>query len=384
MSTDNKIYLDHNATTPVEPEVLKAMLPYFTEHFGNAGSDHSFGWYAEDAVETARMQVAKLVNCRPVEIYFTSGATEAANLALFGFCENLKVKGNHIITCKTEHKAILEPMEELERKGFAVTYLNVDGEGNIDLHQLEESFTPKTILVSLMYANNETGLIHPIKTIADIVHGRNAALMVDMTQAVGKIPVDLKNLDIDLGVFSAHKMYGPKGVGALYVNKKKQLKLEKILFGGNQEKGMRPGTLNVPGIVGFGAAAASATNKIIEEGNRLLKLRNRLENQLSKVDGLQVNGQKQDRLPNTTNISIHGIDGSKLLRHFKNLAVSRGSACNANLVSPSHVLKAMGHSDELALSSIRISSGRQTTEQDIDNAIEEICSVVDRLKTVSL
>ncbi len=330
--------MDHNATTPVEPEVLEAMLPYFTEHFGNAGSDHSFGWYAEDAVETARMQVAKLVNCRPVEIYFTSGATEAANLALFGFCENLKVKGNHIITCKTEHKAILEPMEELERKGFAVTYLNVDGEGNIDLHQLEEAFTPKTILVSLMYANNETGLIHPIKTIADIVHGRNAALMVDMTQAVGKIPVDLKNLDIDLGVFSAHKMYGPKGVGALYVNKKKQLKLGKTLFGGNQEKGMRPGTLNVPGIVGFGAAATIAEQNLATYQSCCLSLRNLLESRLKDIPGVTLFAEGSERLSNTLYFSLQGYDADTLLMSLdrQGFAVSSGSACGTGQQGQQH------------------------------------------------
>lgn len=381
---DNRIYLDYNATTPVVPEVLDAMLPYFTKHFGNAGSDHAFGWFAEDGVETARAQVAKLVNCRPIEIFFTSGATEAANLAIFGFCNEQKEKGNHIITCKTEHKAILEPIEELERQGFEVTYLNVDSEGNIDLDQLQEALTPKTILVSLMFANNETGLIHPIKTIADIVHVRHAALMVDMTQAVGKIPVDLKTLDIDLGVFSSHKMYGPKGVGGLYINKKRQIKLGKTLFGGNQEKGMRPGTLNVPGVVGFGTACTLASDILLEEGSRLLKLRHKLEDQLGQLEGAQVNCQHQDRLPNTTNISFIGIDGSQLLQQLKNLAVSRGSACNANLVSPSHVLKAMGHSDELALASLRISMGKQTKMQDVESAVAAIEQVVNKLKIVSL
>lgn len=376
--------MDYNATTPVEPTVVEAMLPYFTQHFGNSGSDHSYGWHAEDAVETARMQVAKLVNGRPIEIYFTSGATEAANLALFGFCENQKVKGNHIITCKTEHKAILEPMEALEKQGFEVTYLNVDQAGNIDLHQLEEALTPKTILVSLMYANNETGLIHPIKTIADIVHGNETALMVDLTQAVGKIPVDLNSLDVDLGVFSSHKLYGPKGVGALYVNKKRNIKLGKTLYGGNQEKGFRPGTLNVPGIVGFGAACSLAKDQMNHQNIRLQKLRNRLENQLLQIDGARINCQAHERLPNTTNVSFSGIDGSKLLLQLKDIAVSRGSACNANLVSPSHVLKAMGHSDELALGSLRISLGKHTTEQEVDRAVESIRSVVNQLKTVSI
>lgn len=376
--------MDYNATTPVDGAVLKTMLPYFTDHFGNSGSDHALGWYAADAVETARAQVAQLVNSRPKDLYFTSGATEAANLALFGYCNHQKEKGNHIITCKTEHKAVLEPIEALESDGFEVTYLDVDQHGNIDLDQLKAALSPSTILVSLMYANNETGLIHPIATIAELVHPQPAALMVDLTQAVGKIPIDLQDLKIDLGIFSSHKIYGPKGVGALYVNKRKNIKLDKTHFGGNQEQGLRPGTQNVPGIVGFGAACAMASNALLEEGARLKELRDRLENQLGLLEGAQINAQFQDRLPNTTHVSFRDINGSKLLLQLKDLAVSRGSACNANLMSPSHVLKAMGHSDELALASLRISMGRHTSEQDVDRAIAAISQVVNTLKTVSL
>jgi cysteine desulfurase len=376
--------LDYNATTPVDPIVVEAILPYFMQHFGNSGSDHYYGWHADDAVETARHQVASLVNCSPKDIYFTSGATEAANLALLGYCKENKGKGNHIITCRTEHKAILETLEALKEQGFKITYLDVDAHGTIDLDQLKKAMNASTILVCLMYANNETGLIHPIKTIADIVHGNETTLMVDLTQAVGKIPVDLNSLDIDLGVFSSHKMYGPKGVGALYVNKKRNIKLGKTLYGGNQEKGLRPGTLNVPGIVGFGAACSLAKDQMNHQNIRLQKLRNRLENQLLQIDGARINCQAHERLPNTTNVSFSGIDGSKLLLQLKDIAVSRGSACNANLVSPSHVLKAMGHSDELALASLRISLGKHTTEQEVDRAVESIRSVVNQLKTVSI
>lgn len=376
--------MDYNATTPVDSTVLEAMLPYFTHHFGNSGSDHAFGWYAEDAVETARSQVANLVNCRPKHIYFTSGATEAANLALLGYCRENKDKGNHIITCKTEHKAILETMEALEGQGFMVTYLDVDDVGNIDLDQLKEAIASNTILVCLMYANNETGLIHPIKTISEITFSHNVALMVDLTQAVGKVPVNLQDLNIDLGIFSSHKMYGPKGVGALYINKTKNIKLGKTQFGGNQERGLRPGTVNVPGVVGFGAACSLAKNKMKEESIGLLKLRKQFENQLLQIEGVRINCLEQNRLPNTINVSFKGIDGAKLLLQLKNLAVSRGSACNANLVNPSHVLKAMGHSDELALASLRISMGRQTTQQEIDRAMVDLVNAVNNLKTVSL
>jgi cysteine desulfurase len=384
MTVNNKIYLDYNATTPVDARVLDTMLPYFNEKFGNAGSDHIFGWDAEDAVEHSRAQIAKLLNCRSSEIIFTSGATEAANLALFGFTKKNKSKGKHIITAKTEHKAILDTMKVLEDDGFKITFLDVDAEGNIDLNELEQAITSKTILVCLMLANNETGLVHPIKEIEKIVHGSGVKLMSDITQAVGKIPVDLKGMNLDLAVFSSHKIYGPKGVGALYINKKNKVDVDPHIFGGGQEKGMRAGTLNVPGIVGFGKAAEIAYSEMEEESNRIEQLRNKMEVLLENVEGAGINSKNAHRLPNTTNISIKNIAGNLLLRKLNSLAVSRGSACSSNIIKPSHVLKAMGLSDELALSSLRISLGKQTTEADIDFAAAEIKKIVDKLKSVVL
>ena len=373
--------MDYNATTPADPRVVEAMLPYFTENFGNASSDHSYGWYADDAVETARGQLAKLVNCRPTEVTFTSGATEAANLALFGFCKKNRSKGNHIISCKTEHKAVLDTLEALESDGFEVTYLDVDGQGNIDLNALEAAINPSTILVCLMLANNETGLIHPIKTIAEIAHAKSISVMSDITQAVGKTPVDLQDLGIDMAVFSSHKLYGPKGVGALYLNKNNNISIDKHLFGGSHEKGVRPGTLNVPGIVGFGKACEIAKQSLKENHQKSKRLQNQLEEGLLTIDEATINCQGEERLPNTTNVSFKGVDGSKLLRYLNTLAVSRGSACTANQVNPSHVLKAMGVEDEVALASLRISTGRNTSSEDIEKAVFEINKAVNQLKT---
>ncbi|HKL90910.1 MAG TPA: cysteine desulfurase family protein, partial [Allomuricauda sp.] len=274
MSLNKKIYLDYNATTPTDPRVVDAMLPYFTDNFGNASSDHSFGWYADEAVEIARNKVAGLVNSRPVELTFASGATEAANLALFGFCKKNSNKGNHIISCKTEHKAVLEPLEALEADGFEVTYLDVDTNGNLDLNELEESIKPDTIMVCLMLANNETGLIHPITSITELAHSKGVTVMSDITQAVGKIPVDLQDSGIDIAIFSSHKTYGPKGVGALYLNKNNNISVERHLYGGNHEKGVRPGTLNVPGIVGFGEACAIARQSLKENHQKQFSLQN--------------------------------------------------------------------------------------------------------------
>jgi len=384
MVANKRIYLDFNATTPVDLKVLDAMLPYFSENFGNATSDHSYGWYADDAVEKARAQISSSFGCRANEILFTSGATEAANLALFGFCKANQHKGNHIVTCKTEHKAVLETMKALEDQGFQVTYLDVDNQGSINLEQFQEALLPETILVCLMLANNETGVIHPIKSIAEIAQEHGISVMSDITQAVGKIPVDFKALKIDLAIFSAHKIYGPKGIGALYVNKRNQIKLEKHLFGGNHEQGFRPGTLNVPTIVGFGEACEIATSKMEDEIQRLLRLRNQLEKRLLQMEGAKINGTGATRLPNTTNVSFLGIEGSKLLLHLKKLAVSRGSACNANQVNPSHVLLAMGHDEQTALASLRISTGKHTTVADMDLAFEEIEKVVNQLKTISV
>lgn len=384
MSLTEKIYLDYNATTPADPKVVESMLPYFTEYFGNASSDHSFGWYADDAVETARSAVAKLVKCRPAEITFTSGATEAANLALFGFCRKNRDKGNHIISCKTEHKAVLDTLEALESDGFEVTYLDVDRQGNIDLGELQEVIKSSTILVSLMLANNETGLIHPLKTITEIAHSQNVAVMSDITQAVGKIPVDLQNLGIDMAVFSSHKLYGPKGVGALYLNRNNNISINKHLFGGKHEKGTRPGTLNVPGIVGFGEACSIAQNSLDENHQKLTALQNLLEQELLTIEGATINCQNENRLPNTTNVSFKGVDGTKLLRYLNTLAVSRGSACTSNQVNPSHVLKAMGIEDDVALASLRISTGQNTSPEQIEKAVFEIKKAVNQLKSITV
>lgn len=382
MTVQNKIYLDYNATTPVDQRVLETMLPYFNERYGNASSDHVFGWDANDSVEHSREQIAKLLNCRSSEIIFTSGATEAANLALFGFAKRNQSKGKHIITAKTEHKAILDTMKVLENEGFKITFLNVNAEGNVDLNQLEQSITSETILVCLMLANNETGLVHPIGEIEKIVHARDVKLISDITQAVGKIPVNLQTMNLDLAIFSSHKIYGPKGVGAIYINKQNKAEVNPQIFGGGQEKGMRAGTLNVPGIVGFGKAAEIAASDMEEEPSRIEQLRNKLEGLLADIEGANINSINAPRLPNTTNISFKNIDGSNLLKKLNSLAVSRGSACTSNTIEPSHVLKTMGLSDELALSSLRISLGRETTGADIAFAAGEIKKIVDESRSV--
>jgi cysteine desulfurase len=380
MAAKRKLYLDYNATTPVDKRVVDAILPYFSEKFGNANSDHVFGWDAEEAVENAREKIARLLNCKSSGITFTSGATEASNLALFGFCERNRFKGNHLVTCKTEHKAVLDTMNALEKKGFEVTYLDADPNGNINLQELEQSITGSTILVCLMLANNETGLIHPFQEIERIVHSKNVKLMSDITQAVGKIPVDLEKLNLDLAIFSSHKLYGPKGVGALYMNKKNEVEVDPYFFGGGQEKGMRPGSLNVPGIVGFGKAAEIAFSEMKEESERILKLRNKLESSLINIEGARINSKSSKRLPNTTNISFKDLDGTLLLRKLNILAISRGSACTSNTTRPSHVLKAMGLSDDLALASFRISLGRYTSTEDIEFAVAEIAKAVNEMK----
>ena len=384
MLSRKKIYLDYNATTPVDERVVKFMLPYFTEKFGNASSDHVFGWDAEEAVEHSREQLANLVGCKNSEITFTSGATEAANLALLGFCEKNRTQGKHIISCKTEHRAVLDTLNALKKKGFEITLLDVDSEGNIDLGKLKEVITPETILVCLMLANNETGLIHSIEEIEKIVHSKGVKLMSDITQAVGKIPVNVKDLNLDIAVFSSHKIYGPKGVGALYINKKNKVEIDAISFGGGQERGFRPGTLNVPGIVGFGMAAEIAHLEMHSENRRIEDLRDKLEELLCNDEDIHVNSKKSSRLPNTTNISFQNIDGTQLLRKLNMLAVSRGSACTANLIQPSHVLKAMGLSDELALSSIRISLGKDTSMEEVEYAVANIKKVVHQLKSVRI
>lgn len=384
MNHPKKIYLDYNATTPVDPGVVDAMLPYFTDKFGNASShNHIFGWEADEAVERAREQVADLIGATANEIYFTSGATEGVNLALRGLCKANSDRGNHIITCVTEHKAVLDTCESLEQEGFRVTYLPVDEAGAIDLKKLEEAITDQTILVSLMHANNEIGTIHPLEKISRITRPKDIPLLSDATQSVGKIPVDVKELGVDMITFSSHKLYGPKGIGALYIGKDNKPDIDPVFTGGGQEKGLRPGTLNVPAIVGFGMACELCANQMEEESNRLGKLRNQLESELAEIDGILFNGGAKDRLPHMTNISFRKIDGSNLLRRLKNLAVSQGSACTSAIQKPSHVLKAIGLSDELAFSSIRAGLGRFTKEEEIEDAIRDIKEVIPQLRLLA-
>ena len=379
------IYLDNSSTTPVDPRVLEAMIPYYTEHFGNAASrSHPFGWSAEDAVNHAREQVARLINATEKEIIFTSGATEGDNLAMKGVFDMYSRKGNHIITVTTEHKAVLDTGKHIEKMGGEVTYLKVDNQGNIDLKELEAAITDKTILVSIMYANNEMGTIHPIREIADIVHKKGALLFTDATQAVGKIPVDVIADGIDLMTFTAHKMYGPKGVGALYVRRKNpRVKVTAQLDGGGHERGMRSGTLNVPGIVGFGKAAELAMQEMHQDAERLSALRDKLENALLGLEEAYVNGNPNSRLPHLTNISFKYVEGEGLMMAFKDIAVSSGSACTSASLEPSYVFKALGLGDDLAHSSIRFSLGRFTTEEQIDFTIDHVKTAVTKLREMS-
>lgn len=380
------IYLDNSATTPMDPRVLEAMLPYFTENFGNAASrSHPFGWTAEDAVDTAREQVANLINASAKEIIFTSGATEGDNLALKGVFDMYARKGNHIITVTTEHKAVLDSCKHLEKMGAQVTYLKTDSEGNIDLQELENTITDKTILVAVMYANNEMGTIAPIKKIAEIAHRKGTLLFTDATQAVGKISVDVERDGIDLMTFTAHKMYGPKGVGALYVRRKNpRVKVTAQMDGGGHERGMRSGTLNVPGIVGFGKAAEIAAAEMEKDAERLSQLRDKLDAALLKLEEAYINGNPKSRLPHITNISFKYVEGEGLMMAFnQNIAVSSGSACTSASLEPSYVLKALGLGDDLAHSSIRFSLGRFSTEEQIDYTIEHVSKAVTKLREMS-
>lgn len=365
------IYLDYNATSPVDKRVLDTMLPYFSEKFGNASSKtHAFGWVADDAVKTARKQVADLINCLDQEIVFTSGATEAVNLAIKGVWKNYQIKGKRIITVKTEHKAVLDTCAHLEKKGADVFYLSVNRDGLIDLDELKQTINDQTILVAVMYANNETGVIQPIKEIADITHQYGAFFFCDATQAVGKIEIDVQNEGIDLLCMSAHKMYGPKGIGALYVRRKDpRVTLFPQMDGGGHERGLRSGTLNVTGIVGLGKACEIANEEMSADSNRILALRNNLEHALSTIDGTFVNGNTEERLYNTTNICFSGHRSETLIRQLPRIAVAMGSACTSALAEPSHVLKAMGLSDNDSYSSIRFSLGKHTSEEEIHEVI---------------
>ncbi|WP_018478388.1 IscS subfamily cysteine desulfurase [Pontibacter roseus] len=379
------IYLDNNATTPMDPRVLEAMMPYFTSKFGNAASrNHAFGWHAEEAVDYAREQIAALINCSPKEIIFTSGATESDNLAIKGVFEMYASKGNHIITATTEHKAVLDTCKHIEKIGGKVTYLPVNAEGLIDLKQLEESITDKTILISIMYGNNEVGVIQPIREISAIAKKHGVLFFTDATQAVGKIPVDVEADGIDLMAFSGHKMYGPKGIGALYVRRKNpRVKVTAQMDGGGHERGMRSGTLNVTGIVGLGKACEICKQDMAADTARLSAMRDRLERELLTIEESYVNGSREHRLPHVSNISFKYVEGEGLMMGVKDIAVSSGSACTSASLEPSYVLKALGLSDDLAHSSLRFGLSRFTTEEEIDFAINHVKEAVAKLREMS-
>lgn len=381
------IYLDNNATTPTDPRVVEAMLPYFYQVPGNAASrNHPFGWAAEEAVDYAREQIAKLINVDSKEIIFTSGATESDNLALKGVFEMYRRKGNHIITVKTEHKAVLDACQKIEKMGGEVTYLDVDGQGMVKLDELEAAIKDNTIMVSVMWANNETGVIQPMKEIGDICAKHGVLFMSDATQAVGKIPVDPKAVGVHLMAFTGHKMYGPKGVGALYVSRKNpRVKVTAQMDGGGHERGMRSGTLNVPGIVGLGKAAEIAREEMAADTERLSKLRDKLEKAL--MDNLEesyLNGNPDSRMPHVTNISFKHVEGEGLMMTFnQEIAVSSGSACTSASLEPSYVLIALGLGDDLAHSSIRFSLGRFTKEEDVDYVIDAVTKGVNHMRDLS-
>ncbi|QDA61391.1 IscS subfamily cysteine desulfurase [Hymenobacter jejuensis] len=379
------IYFDNNATTPLDPRVLEAMMPYLTEVFGNAASrNHPFGWAAEEAVDYAREQIAALIKCDPKEIIFTSGATESDNLGIKGVFEMYAQKGNHIITATTEHKAVLDTCKHLEKLGARVTYLPVNEEGLISLTELEAAMTPQTILVCIMYANNEVGVIQPVKEISRIAKQHGALFMTDATQAVGKIPVDVNADGIDLMAFSGHKMYGPKGVGALYVRRKApRVKVTAQMDGGGHERGMRSGTLNVPGIVGLGKACELCRLEMESDSQRISAMRDRLERELLTLEESYVNGSREHRLPHTTNISFKYVEGEGLMMGVKDIAVSSGSACTSASLEPSYVLKALGLSDDLAHSSLRFGLSRFTTDEQVDYAINHVKEAVTKLREMS-
>jgi cysteine desulfurase len=380
------IYMDYHATTPVDPRVLEAMLPYFTQQFGNAASrNHSFGWEAEEAVENARKQVADLIGASAKEVIFTSGATESNNLAIKGVAEMYREKGNHIITCVTEHKAVIDTCKKLEKQGARVTYLPVQKDGRISVDELRDAITDKTILITLMTANNEIGVLQPIAEVGAIAKAKGILFHTDGVQAAGKIPVSVNDLKVDLFSLSAHKVYGPKGVGALYVRRRNpRVLLSEQISGGGHERGMRSGTLNVPGIVGLGKAAEIARNDMATEGERLRQLRDYLNEQLHRnLDELYINGSMEHRLPHNLNVSFAYVEGESLLMGINDVAVSSGSACTSASLEPSYVLKALGAGDDLAHSSIRFGLGRWTTREEVDYVVEKLTSVVRRLREMS-
>ena len=379
------IYLDNNSTTPMDPRVLESMLPFFNEQFGNASSrNHSFGWNAEKAVDNARNQIAKLIGSNSKEIIFTSGATEANNLAIKGVYEMYGSQGNHIITVTTEHKAVIDACKKVEKMGAEVTFLSPNEDGLINLDELEAAITDKTILITIMYGNNEIGVIQDIKAISAIAKKNNVLFHTDATQAVGKIPVDVNADGIDLLSFTAHKMYGPKGVGALYVRRKNpRVKVTSQMDGGGHERGMRSGTLNVPGIVGFGKACELCELEMEQEAIRLSALRDKLEKELLTIEEAYVNGNPAHRLPHVANISFKFVEGEGLMMGTKDIAVSSGSACTSASLEPSYVLKSLGLDDELAHSSLRFGLGRFTTEEEVYFAINHVKTAVNKLREMS-
>lgn len=380
------IYFDYNATTPCDPAVVEVMLPLFTDKFGNAASrNHPYGWEAEEVVDIARGRVAGLIGAEPGEIIFTSGATEADNLALKGIYATYNGRGRHIITVSTEHKAVLDPCVQLEKEGAEITCLPVNGEGLVNLSELELAIRPDTILIAIMYANNETGVIQPVREIGSLAKKHNVLFFSDATQAVGKVPVNVQADNIDVMAFSGHKMYGPKGVGALYVRRKNpRVKLAAQMHGGGHERGLRSGTLNVPGIAGFGKACEIAGTKMTATAERLKKLRDRLELGLLEIDETRVNGHRSARLPHVTNISFGGVDGEALIAGLnKTIALSSGSACMSASLEPSYVLKAMGVADDRAFSSLRFSLGANTIEEEVEYVTAEVKKVVAQLRAMT-
>jgi cysteine desulfurase len=386
MAVKLPIYMDNHATTPMDPRVLEAMLPYFTEKFGNAASrNHSFGWAGEEAVENARQQVASLVGATAKEIIFTSGATESDNLMIKGVAEMYREKGNHIITQAIEHKAVLDTCKNLEKHGFEVTYLPVQKDGRVDPEDVRKAIKPTTILICIMYANNEIGVINPIQEIGKIAKEHGIIFAVDGVQAAGKVPVDVQKDNIDLLAISAHKMYGPKGVGALYVRRRNpRVQLSAIIDGGGHERGMRSGTLNVTGIVGLGKACELCQREMAQESERIRGLRERLRKGLeAKLDEVFINGSMEHRLPNNLNMSFAYVEGESLLMGINDVAVSSGSACTSATLEPSYVLKALGVGEDLAHTSIRFGLGRFTTQEEVDYVIDKMVQVVTKLRELS-
>ena len=383
---NHPIYMDYAATTPVDHRVAQLMMKYLSVdgEFGNPASrSHMFGWHAEEAVENARRQVADLVNANPKEIVWTSGATESDNLAIKGAAHFYQKKGKHLITCKTEHKAVLDTCRQLEREGFEVTYLDPEPTGRIDLKKLQDAIRDDTILVSIMHVNNETGVIQDIAAIGEILREKKVVFHVDAAQSAGKVPIDLENMKVDLMSFSGHKIYGPKGIGALYVRRKPRIRLEALIHGGGHERGMRSGTLATHQIVGMGEAFRIAKEEMEQDNKRITALRDKLFNSLSDIEEVYLNGDLEHQVPNILNVSFNFVEGESLIMALKGIAVSSGSACTSASLEPSYVLRALGRNDELAHSSIRFSIGRFTTEEEIDSAIDQVHSAITKLRELS-